>query len=96
MEINTVKNYETTKPIQKIAPIEHIEFRKEEFQEKEEFQQKENILTKFLSKETSFSFDDETKELVIRVKLGDVLNQFPSDDYLRMKKWLISQKDDTI
>lgn len=90
MEIQSIKQ---TEPIPKIKPIEAVETEiKKDDKPKDSFSPKED----FISKETSFSFDDETKELIIRVKLGDVLNQFPSDEFLRIKKWLISQKDDII
>ncbi len=44
---------------------------------------------KFTIPKTNFSYDSGTDTLVVKVKTGNVLHQFPSDDLLRMKKFLM-------
>lgn len=48
-----------------------------------------NQIDKFTIPKTNFSYDTETDTLVVKVKAGNVLHQFPSDDLLRMKKFLM-------
>lgn len=76
MKIESLNNYEFKNDVKPKPEIPEIKSSKP----KEEFK---------FPFETNFSYDEETKTLITKVKRGDVLNQFPSDDFLRMKKFLL-------
>lgn len=41
----------------------------------------------------NFGFNDESKDFFVKVKRGDVENQYPTDEMMRMKAYLLSSNE---
>lgn len=76
-EINNIENNKVEK-INEIHKKENI---------KEEKKYEVNI------DNIGFSYDKEAKELVIKVERGDKIYQHPSDDILKLKKYLMENQN---